>query len=141
MGWGVSIGLYKEFVDPSVKITTFSCFIATSSSITAFPVLGRILVDLKLMNDPVGVVVLASGVANDVIGESFQSNKGNNDGRLTFRPLCSTSIRLDATRAVGCVGYFWIGRWNFRFGRAMDSIRYGRMVSLSPSFTRSSRIH
>lgn len=69
MGWGVSIGLYNQFVDPSVKITTFSCFIATSSSITAFPVLGRILVDLKLMNDPVGVVVLASGVANDVIGE------------------------------------------------------------------------
>ncbi|GAA5926155.1 uncharacterized protein JCM15063_000200 [Sporobolomyces koalae] len=68
LGWAVSIGLYHQFVDPSVKLTTFSCFIATSSSITAFPVLGRILVDLKLMNDPVGVVVLASGVANDVIG-------------------------------------------------------------------------
>ncbi|GAA5906764.1 uncharacterized protein JCM6883_005681 [Sporobolomyces salmoneus] len=68
LGWAVSIGLYRQFVDPSVKITTFSCFIATSSSITAFPVLGRILVDLKLMSDPVGVVVLASGVANDVIG-------------------------------------------------------------------------
>ncbi|GAA6006088.1 hypothetical protein JCM11491_002028 [Sporobolomyces phaffii] len=68
IGWAVSVGLYNEFVDKSVKMTTFSCFIATSSSITAFPVLGRILVDLKLMSDPVGVVVLASGVANDVIG-------------------------------------------------------------------------
>ena len=41
LGWGVSIGLYHEFVDPSVTVTTFSCFIATSSSITAFPVLGE----------------------------------------------------------------------------------------------------
>ncbi|GAA5888283.1 hypothetical protein JCM16303_007260 [Sporobolomyces ruberrimus] len=68
LGWAVSVGLYNQFVDPSVKMTTFSCFIATSSSITAFPVLGRILVDLKMLNDPIGIVVLASGVANDVIG-------------------------------------------------------------------------
>ncbi|GAA5821255.1 hypothetical protein JCM10212_004220 [Sporobolomyces blumeae] len=68
LGAAVSVGLYNEFIDRDTKFTTFLCFIATSSSITAFPVLGRILVDLKLMNDPVGVVVLASGVANDVIG-------------------------------------------------------------------------
>lgn len=43
-------------------------FIGTSSSITAFPVLSRILSELQLFTDPVGLVVLASGVVNDVIG-------------------------------------------------------------------------
>ncbi|GAA5875255.1 hypothetical protein JCM1840_001912 [Sporobolomyces johnsonii] len=68
LGCAVAVGLYDQFIDKSVKFTTFMCFIGTSSSITAFPVLGRILTDLRLMNDPVGVVVLASGVANDVVG-------------------------------------------------------------------------
>lgn len=34
----------------------------------AFPVLARILTELGLMTDRVGVIVLAAGVANDVVG-------------------------------------------------------------------------
>nr|POF24726.1 k(+)/h(+) antiporter 1 [Quercus suber] len=37
-------------------------------AITAFPVLCRILTELKLLSTPVGVIVLSAGVANDVIG-------------------------------------------------------------------------
>lgn len=36
--------------------------------ITAFPVLCRILTELKLLGTPVGVTVLAAGVGNDVTG-------------------------------------------------------------------------
>lgn len=36
--------------------------------ITAFPVLCRILTELKLLSTPVGVTVLAAGVGNDVTG-------------------------------------------------------------------------
>jgi Kef-type K+ transport system membrane component KefB len=36
--------------------------------ITAFPVLCRILTELKLLSTPVGVTVLAAGVGNDVVG-------------------------------------------------------------------------
>ncbi|GAA5885674.1 hypothetical protein JCM3774_004524 [Rhodotorula dairenensis] len=68
LGCAVSVGLYNQFIDGSVKFTTFMCFIGTSSSITAFPVLSRILSELQLFTDPVGLVVLASGVVNDVIG-------------------------------------------------------------------------
>lgn len=38
------------------------------SKITAFPVLCRILTELKLLGTPVGVTVLAAGVGNDVVG-------------------------------------------------------------------------
>ncbi|BGP45666.1 K(+)/H(+) antiporter [Rhodotorula kratochvilovae] len=68
LGCAVSVGLYQEFSPKSVVFTTFMCFIGTSSSITAFPVLSRILGDLHLFQDPVGLVVLASGVVNDVLG-------------------------------------------------------------------------
>jgi len=68
LGCGVSFGLYGAFVPDDVSKTTFMVFIGTSMSITAFPVLSRILGDLHLFQDPVGLVVLASGVVNDVLG-------------------------------------------------------------------------
>lgn len=37
-------------------------------SITAFPVLCRILTECKLLDTTVGVVVLSAGVGNDVVG-------------------------------------------------------------------------
>lgn len=37
-----------------------------NSAITAFPVLARILTELDLLNNEVGVVVLSAGVGNDV---------------------------------------------------------------------------
>ena len=37
-------------------------------SITAFPVLARILSELKLLSNPVGLTVLAAGVGNDIVG-------------------------------------------------------------------------
>lgn len=40
----------------------------------AFPVLCRILTELKLLMTPVGVIVLSAGVGNDVVGEFFHSS-------------------------------------------------------------------
>jgi Kef-type K+ transport system membrane component KefB len=42
----------------------------------AFPVLCRILTELKLLDTPVGLIVLAAGVGNDVVGESCQISTG-----------------------------------------------------------------
>jgi hypothetical protein len=39
----------------------------------AFPVLCRILTELKLLMTPVGVIVLSAGVGNDVVGEHSKS--------------------------------------------------------------------
>ncbi|KAI5474268.1 hypothetical protein MNV49_003746 [Pseudohyphozyma bogoriensis] len=68
LGCAVSVGLYKEFSPESVPFSHFMLFIGTSMSITAFPVLARILSELNLLSDRVGLIVLSSGVANDVIG-------------------------------------------------------------------------
>jgi Kef-type K+ transport system membrane component KefB len=43
-------------------------FTGVAYSITAFPLLCRILTELKLLDTTVGIVVLSAGVGNDIIG-------------------------------------------------------------------------
>ncbi|KAJ7446767.1 Sodium/hydrogen exchanger family-domain-containing protein [Mycena latifolia] len=68
LGAGLAVPLYHEFIDPSVKFTHFMLFTGVAYSITAFPVLCRILTELKLLDTTVGIVVLSAGVGNDIIG-------------------------------------------------------------------------
>ncbi|KAG1814783.1 Sodium/hydrogen exchanger family-domain-containing protein [Suillus subaureus] len=68
LGSALSIPLYHQFVDPSVQFTYFMLFTGVAYSITAFPVLCRILTELKLLDTTVGIIVLSAGVGNDVVG-------------------------------------------------------------------------
>lgn len=73
-GFGVALayGLYHQFGDDPelapISFGVFALFIGVAIAITAFPVLCRILTSLKLLNTNVGVIVLTSGIINDVIG-------------------------------------------------------------------------
>ncbi|KAF6754982.1 Sodium/hydrogen exchanger family-domain-containing protein [Ephemerocybe angulata] len=68
LGAGLAVPIYERFIDPSVKFTHFMLFTGVAYSITAFPVLCRILTELKLLDTTVGIVVLSAGVGNDIIG-------------------------------------------------------------------------
>ncbi|KAF9515215.1 hypothetical protein BS47DRAFT_1376288 [Hydnum rufescens UP504] len=69
LGAAVSVPIYHKFVDHElVTFGHFLLFTCVAVSITAFPVLCRILTELKLLDTTVGVVVLAAGVGNDVVG-------------------------------------------------------------------------
>ncbi|KNZ72012.1 K(+)/H(+) antiporter 1 [Termitomyces sp. J132] len=68
IGAGLSVPLYKQFISESIKFTYFMLFAGVAFSITAFPVLCRILTELKLLDTTVGIVVLSAGVGNDIIG-------------------------------------------------------------------------
>lgn len=48
--------------------TAFSLFFATALSISALPVIARILMDLKLLKSHLGITVLTAAVINDLIG-------------------------------------------------------------------------
>lgn len=73
-GCGVALayGLYHQFGDDPelapISFGVFALFIGVAIAITAFPVLCRILTALKLLNTSVGVIVLTSGIINDVVG-------------------------------------------------------------------------
>lgn len=69
LGAALAVPLYKHFIDSSqVSYTHFMLFSGVAFSITAFPVLCRILTELKLLDTTVGIVVLSAGVGNDIIG-------------------------------------------------------------------------
>ncbi|KDR83202.1 hypothetical protein GALMADRAFT_239040 [Galerina marginata CBS 339.88] len=68
IGAGLSHAIYKEFINPDIKFTYFMLFAGVAYSITAFPVLCRILTELKLLDTTVGIVVLSAGVGNDIVG-------------------------------------------------------------------------
>ncbi|KAG6836189.1 hypothetical protein H0H93_010495 [Arthromyces matolae] len=68
LGAALGVGIYREFINPSVNFGYFILFTAVAVGITAFPVLCRILTSLKLLDTTVGVVTLAAGVGNDVVG-------------------------------------------------------------------------
>jgi len=68
IGAGMAHAVYKEFINPEIAFTHFMLFIGVAYSITAFPVLCRILTELKLLDTTVGIVVLSAGVGNDIVG-------------------------------------------------------------------------
>ncbi|PWY71799.1 hypothetical protein BO94DRAFT_560251 [Aspergillus sclerotioniger CBS 115572] len=72
LGCAIAYGLYNTFQNEpdtvDVNFGTYLLFIGIAMAITAFPVLCRILTELKLLGTNVGVIVLSAGVGNDVVG-------------------------------------------------------------------------
>ncbi|KAF8001960.1 hypothetical protein HF325_002925 [Metschnikowia pulcherrima] len=71
LGCGIARGLYNEYHNDNsttISFTTYMVFIAVALCITAFPVLARILVELNLIGDRVGTIVLSAGIINDLVG-------------------------------------------------------------------------
>jgi Kef-type K+ transport system membrane component KefB len=60
--------LYPRLSDDSVPFTGFALFLGTAMSITAFPVLARILTERNLLRTPLGAVAIACAAINDVTG-------------------------------------------------------------------------
>jgi Kef-type K+ transport system membrane component KefB len=68
MGAAIAVPIYHNLVEPSVNYGYFILFVAVAVGITAFPVLCRILLETKLLDTTVGVLVLSAGIGNDVTG-------------------------------------------------------------------------
>ena len=52
---------------------TFALFVGTAMSISAIPVIAKIMMDLKLMRRDVGQIILAAGMSDDTIGWTLLS--------------------------------------------------------------------
>jgi len=65
-GTVLAIFLYPRLSPASVPFTNFALFIGVSMSITAFPVLARILTDTKMVRTRVGTMTMAAAAVDDV---------------------------------------------------------------------------
>ena len=66
LGSLLALLLYPRVSTSDVSFTSFALFIGVAMSITAFPVLARILTDRKLTPTPLGAVALTCAAINDV---------------------------------------------------------------------------
>jgi K+:H+ antiporter len=66
LGALLAIELYPRLAPPGVHFTGFALFMGAAMSVTAFPVLARILVETRLLHTRVGMVALACAAVDDV---------------------------------------------------------------------------
>lgn len=66
LGVGLSYFIYQEFAPDGIQFTSFALFIAIAMSITAFPVLARIVQERNLQKTKLGTVVITCAAADDI---------------------------------------------------------------------------
>ena len=66
---GYAIGhISAPILSPSAHPLASALFIATAFSITAVPILGRIMMEFNMTRTPIGVIAISAAAINDVIG-------------------------------------------------------------------------
>jgi Kef-type K+ transport system membrane component KefB len=65
-GAALSLGLFERYAPAGVTFTSFALFLGSAMSITALPVLARILTDRGLEKTEFGVIALGCAAADDV---------------------------------------------------------------------------
>ncbi len=65
LGIAVAVPIYS-LVGPDTKFVAFALYIGVAMSITAFPVLARILVERRMLKRPVGALTMAAAAIDDV---------------------------------------------------------------------------
>jgi Kef-type K+ transport system membrane component KefB len=66
LGSTFAVYLYPRVSDPSVSFTGFALFMGAAMSVTAFPVLARILTERNMLRTRVGSVAIACAAVDDV---------------------------------------------------------------------------
>jgi len=66
LGAGAAYWFYPRLSDPSVPFSSFVLFMGVAMSITAFPVLARILTERRLMQSKVGALAITCAAVDDV---------------------------------------------------------------------------
>ncbi len=66
LGILTSFLIYKSYGPKDISLISFSLFMGISMSITAFPVLARILQEKKIMHTPLGAMAIACAAVDDI---------------------------------------------------------------------------
>lgn len=98
LGWWFPSDL---LADPGRRIV-FTLFLATSLSITAIPVLAKILLDLKMMRRDIGQAILSTAMIEDLLGWSLL-------GIVASLAVAEGLAPLEVVRTVGTVVVFVLG--------------------------------
>jgi Kef-type K+ transport system membrane component KefB len=66
---GFTVGqISAPVLSPGTNVLASALFVATAFSITALPILGRIMMEFDITRTPIGVIAISAAAINDVIG-------------------------------------------------------------------------
>ena len=97
LGAGLALTLYPSLGTPNSSFTPFALFMGIAMSITAFPVLARILKDHGLTETPLGMMAIACASIDDVTA------------------WCTLAFVVAIVKASGIVGAVWTLALTFLF--------------------------
>ena len=101
---GYAIGhITAPILSPSAHPVASALFIATAFSITALPILGRIMMEFDMTRTPIGVIAISAAAINDVIGWLLLALVTT----LTVAQFATSSFALK----VGLVLLFFVVSW------------------------------
>ena len=66
LGTALALGLYPRLAPAGVSFTPFALFMGAAMSVTAFPVLARILADRGMTNTPLGALAIVCAAVGDL---------------------------------------------------------------------------
>jgi len=66
LGLAIAVPLYERYAPPAARLSAFGLFMGVAMSITAFPVLARIVEDQGLLGTSLGATALACAAVDDV---------------------------------------------------------------------------
>ena len=106
---GLLLGLWfpSDLLLEPTQRTVFALFLATAMSISAIPVLAKILLDMRMMRRDVGQTMLAAGMIDDITGWTMLGIVATlaSVGRIApgdvLRSLLTVAVFLGATVTVG----------------------------------------
>jgi len=68
LGMGLAWFLYADYAPAGIPLYAFALFMGIAMSITAFPVLARIIKERNLMNTRIGTIAITSAAIGDITG-------------------------------------------------------------------------
>jgi Kef-type K+ transport system membrane component KefB len=116
-GLGLGWFLPENFLVNPAQRLIFSLFIATAMSISAVPVIAKVLMDLKLIRRDIGQVTLAAGMTDDTIGwillsvVSGLASSGKFDFQTLFKSIGGAVLFLGLAFTIGRSLVAWMLRW------------------------------
>lgn len=103
---GYTIGyISAPVLSPSAYPVATALFIATAFSITALPILGRIMMEFDMTHTPIGVIAISAAAINDVIGWLLLALVTT----LTLSGFDGASFVLKVALVVVFFGVSWFG--------------------------------
>jgi len=123
LGFAVALPLYK-LVGPNKKFVAFALFMGVAMSITAFPVLARILAERRMIRSPLGSLAIACAAIDDVTAWFLIALATTVAASGTFGDVAQT---IGEAVAFTLVMWFIVRRILTRMATAFDEV--GRIPS------------